>query len=68
MQYCPSLKEQLRSCGCSPSFDDFVIWAHGINEFLLEIKESLLIECDKPECNNNISSAFLSFAEIKKDL
>ena len=38
-------------------FDDFPILAQETNKFLLEIKESLLIKCDKPILNKNISSA-----------
>ena len=40
-----------------PSFDDFTIPAQGVNTFLLEIKESLLIKRDKLILNKNISSA-----------
>ena len=39
-----------------PSFDDFAILDQGTNKFLLEIKESLLIKCDEPILNKNISS------------
>ena len=41
-----------------PLLDGFIILAHGTNEFLLEIKESLLIKRNKPELNKNFSSAF----------
>ena len=42
------MRDHFLSCDHSPSFDDFTILAHGTIRLLLEIKESLLIICDKP--------------------
>ena len=42
-----------------PSFDEFTILAYGHHKYILEIKESLLIKCDRPALNKNISSAKL---------
>ena len=52
-----SVRDHLLVCDHSPSFEDFTVLAHGSNKFLLELKESLLIKLNKPELNNNISSA-----------
>ena len=41
------------------SLEQFTILAHGNKKYLLEIKESLLIKCDQPFLNKNISSARL---------
>ena len=43
----PSVRDHLLFCDHSPSFDDFTILTHGNNKFLLEIKESLLINLTK---------------------
>ena len=51
-----SIRDHLLFCIHDPSFDDFIILAEGTNKFLLEIKESLLINRDKPILNKNISS------------
>ena len=42
-----------------PSFDEFTILTNGHHKYILEIKESLLIKCDRPVLNKNISSAKL---------
>ena len=52
-----SIRDHLLFCNHDPSFEGFTILAQGTNKFLLEIKESLLIKCDKPILNKNISSA-----------
>ena len=54
-----SVRDHLLFCDHSPSFDDFTILTHGNNNFLLEIKESLLIKLIKHELNKNISSTSL---------
>ena len=46
----------LLHCNCLPSFDNFSILAHKNNNYLLEIKEDLLIMRDKPSLNRNINS------------
>ena len=51
------IRDHLLFCNHDPSFGDFTILAQGTNNFLLEIKESLLIKRDKPILNKNISSA-----------
>ena len=52
-----SIRDHLLFCNHDPSFEGFTILAQGTNKFLLEIKESLLIKCDKPILNKNISYA-----------
>ena len=39
-----SICDHLLFCNHDPSFDDFTILVQGTNKFLLEIKESLLIQ------------------------
>ena len=60
-----SICDHLLFCNHDPSFDDFTILIQGINKFLLQIKESLLIKRDKTILNKNISSALLfSFGKV----
>ena len=60
-----SIRDHLLFCNHDPSFDDFTILIQGINKFLLQIKESLLIKRDKTILNKNISSALLfSFDKV----
>ena len=47
----------LRHCNFLPSFDNFSVLAHENKNYLLEIKESLLIMRDKLSINRNINSA-----------
>ena len=54
-----SIRDHLLQCGNNPSFDEFTILAHGNKKYLLEIKEILLIKCNQPVLNKNISSATL---------
>ena len=42
-----------------PSFEQFTTLSNGNNKFVLETKESLLIERDRPILNKNLSSAKL---------
>ena len=51
-------------CGNNPSFDEFTILAHMNKKYLLEIKESVLIKCDQPVLNKNISSAMLHLFDM----
>ena len=51
--------DHLLECDNNPSFDEFAILLHRNKKYLLEIKESLLIKCDQPVLNKNISSAAL---------
>jgi len=60
-----SVRDHLLFCDHSPSFDDFTIITHGTNKFLLEIKESLLIELLGPELNRHIRSAPLYLFDKK---
>ena len=48
------------------SFDKFTILAYGHHKYILEIKESLLIKCDRPVLNKNISSAKLFLLAISR--
>ena len=54
-----SIHDHLSECDNNPSFDGFTILAHRNKKYLLGIKESLLIKCDQPVLNKNISSAML---------
>ena len=54
-----AIRDHLLNCNNIPSFEKFTILANGNNEFVLEIKESLLIKRDRPILNKNISSAKL---------
>ena len=51
------LGDHLLLCSYDLLFHSFTILAQEINIVLSEIKESLLIKCDKPMLNRNISSA-----------
>ena len=48
------------NCNNIPSFDEFTILPCGHHKYILEIKESLLINRDRPVLNKKISSAKLS--------
>ena len=52
-----AVRDHLLHCNYLPSFENFSILAHENKNFLLEIKERLLIMRDKPSLNRNISSA-----------
>ena len=54
-----SICDHLLECDSNPSFDEFTILSHGNKKYLLEIKERLLIKCDQPVLNKNISSTML---------
>ena len=54
-----SVADHLPLCNHSASYDDFSILTHDNSNFLLELKESLLILRDKPFLNRNITSASL---------
>ena len=51
--------EHLLNCNNTPFFVEFTILANRNNKFVLEIKESLLINRDRPISNKNIGSANL---------
>ena len=51
--------DHLLNCNNIPSFDEFTILAYGQHNYILEVKESLLIKRDRPVLNKNISSAKL---------
>ena len=51
--------DHLLHCNFFLSFDNFSVLAHEHKNYLLEIKESLLIMRDKPSLNRNINSAHL---------
>ena len=50
------MRDRLLFCNHNPLFADFTILTRRTVKFLLEIKESLLVKCDKPILNKNISS------------
>ena len=52
-------RDHLLNCNNIPSFGDFTILAFGHHKYIFEIKESLLIKCDRPVLNKNISSTKL---------
>ena len=49
-----SMHDHLLFCNRDSSLDDFTILAQGTDKFVLQIV--LLIKCDKPRLNKNISS------------
>ena len=55
--------DHLLNCNNTASFGEFTISAYGPHKCILEIKESLLIKCDRPALNKNISSAKLFLFE-----
>ena len=50
--------------GHNATYDDFSILISKNNQFKLHLKESLLIERDRPELNRNITPIPLSFSHI----
>ena len=52
-----AIYDHLLHCNFLPSFDNFSVLAHENKEYLLEIKDSLLIMKDKLSLNRNINSA-----------
>ena len=54
-----AIREHLLNCNNILSFDEFTILTYGHHKYVLEIKESLLIKCDRPVLNKNISSVKL---------
>ena len=52
------IRDHLVQCD-NPYFDEFTILAHKNKKNVLEIKENLLIKCDQPVLNKNISSSTL---------
>ena len=52
-----AISEHLSSCDFSPTFDSFDILTKESNDFKLTMKESLLIERDKPFLNKTVKSA-----------
>ena len=54
-----AIRDHLLNCNNIPSFDAFTILAYGHHKYILEIKESLLIQRNRTILNKNISSAKL---------
>ena len=54
-----AIRDHLLNCNNIPSLDEFAILAYGHHKYILEIKESLLINRDRPVLNKNISFAKL---------
>ena len=63
-----AVREHLLNCNNIPSFDEFTILAYGHHNYILEIKESLLVKRDGPALNKNISSAKLFFLTMTRTL
>ena len=49
-----TIRDHLLNCKNIPSFDEFTILAYGYHKYILEIKENLLIKCDRPVLNKNL--------------
>ena len=45
-----AIRDHLLNCNNIPSFEEFTILANGNNKFVLEIKESLLINVYEHDC------------------
>ena len=54
-----AIRDHLLNCNNISSFDEFTILGYGHHKYTLEIQEILLIKCDRPVLNKNISSAKL---------
>ena len=54
-----AIRDHLLNCNNTPPFEKFTILTNGNNKLVLEIKESLLINWDRPILSKNISSAKL---------
>ena len=54
-----SIRDHPLECDNNLSFDEFTILAHGTKNYLLQIKEILLIKRDQLVLNKNISSVTL---------
>ena len=52
-----SVADHLLFCNHSSSYENFSVLTSENKEFLLELKESLLVTCDQPFLNRNITSA-----------
>ena len=51
-----AIRDYFLICNNIPSFHDFTILAYRHHEYVLEIKENLLIKYDRSALNKNISS------------
>ena len=51
------IRDHLLNCNNIPSFDEFTALAHGHHQYIIQIKESLLIKRDRLRIYKNISSA-----------
>ena len=56
-----AISDDLLHCNVLHSFDNFGVIAHENKNYLLEIKESLLIMRDKPSLNRNINYALFTY-------
>ena len=54
-----AIRDHLLNCNNTLPFEKFTILTNGNNKLVLEIKESLLINWDRPILSKNISSAKL---------
>ena len=60
-------RDSLPICNNTTSFDKFTISAYKPHNYILEVKESLLIKCDRPVLNKNISCAKLFLFDNNKN-
>lgn len=51
-----AIYDHRKVCNYIPDARDFKILATATNDFVLKVKESILIGCDKPALNRNVSS------------
>ena len=54
-----AVSDHLLLCNHSPSFENFSVLTNENKQFVLELKESLLIMRDKPSLKRKIRSALL---------
>ena len=55
-----SVRDHMLICDHKVEWDDFTVLGNEFNHYLLELKESLFINRDKPSLNRNIFSQELS--------
>ena len=53
------IRDHLLICNNISSLTEFTVLAYGHHKYILEIKESFFIKCDRPALNKNISSGKL---------
>ena len=56
----------LLNCNSIPCFDEFTVLTYGHHQYILELKEGLLINLDRLVLNKNISSTKLFLCHNKR--